>query len=414
MSDGRDADGFTLVGRKRRGKTPTFAQSERSFVREESHDNLKIVQSIESGRNVDKAVVENKILLARDELQISEFYRIFRVSLFESLKELSTALTEKGNVNITDESHEQASPSPETQSNVFQVLESSPRNLLDGADVGPRTTSCPEYGEDEQLSIRTDCNKDAQKFSSNIGPTSKLESSSSEDGFLGDLRDEVTKVKGQASAEVRGQASGEVTGQASAEVFGQPVQIVVCYGLGNFSDCAIARYQLALLLLICDSLKVKSSNCHLYDPRFTAEEMQVLMSLGLKIIPQNEECKRTATEPTLFYMPHCGKPLYNNLLWANWSIKGLANVVIIGNSFNNIQERLPSRVLQDFSYLQQIIRHTREVSVKNNFRFPDIFNDTSIHLFPSERLWTLPNAFWDRDDEPRYDPDTAIEIILSK
>ena len=51
-----------------------------------------------------------------------------------------------------------------------------------------------------------------------------------------------------------------------------------------------------------------------------------------------QEGKRAICQPTLFYMPHCGKPLYNNLLWANWGMQ-LNQLVIIGNSFSNICER---------------------------------------------------------------------------
>ena len=33
---------------------------------------------------------------------------------------------------------------------------------------------------------------------------------------------------------------------------------LVCYGLGNFSECHIARYQMALLLILRDRLKVSN------------------------------------------------------------------------------------------------------------------------------------------------------------
>lgn len=44
-------------------------------------------------------------------------------------------------------------------------------------------------------------------------------------------------------------------------------------------------------------------------------------------------------EATVFYMVHCGKALYNNLLWRNWSPAALSKLVIIGNSFRGIEER---------------------------------------------------------------------------
>ena len=45
------------------------------------------------------------------------------------------------------------------------------------------------------------------------------------------------------------------------------------------------------------------------------------------------------TGRTLFYMPHCGKALYNNLLWANWTPELLTNLLIIGNSFQHVCDR---------------------------------------------------------------------------
>lgn len=42
---------------------------------------------------------------------------------------------------------------------------------------------------------------------------------------------------------------------------------------------------------------------------------------------------------TLFYMIHCGKALYNNLLWSNWSVAALSKIIIVGNSFRGIEER---------------------------------------------------------------------------
>lgn len=55
--------------------------------------------------------------------------------------------------------------------------------------------------------------------------------------------------------------------------------------------------------------------------------------------PLQEGKHSTNGSPTLFYMVHCGKALYNNLLWRNWSVGALSNIVIIGNSFKGIEER---------------------------------------------------------------------------
>lgn len=58
-----------------------------------------------------------------------------------------------------------------------------------------------------------------------------------------------------------------------------------------------------------------------------------------------QEGKRPIEEPTVFYMIHCGKALYNNLLWSNWSAEALSKMVIIGNSFKGIEERYPLQLI---------------------------------------------------------------------
>ena len=42
---------------------------------------------------------------------------------------------------------------------------------------------------------------------------------------------------------------------------------------------------------------------------------------------------------TVMVMPHCGKALFNNLLWANWSPGQLQQLVVVGNSFSTMLER---------------------------------------------------------------------------
>lgn len=50
-------------------------------------------------------------------------------------------------------------------------------------------------------------------------------------------------------------------------------------------------------------------------------------------------CQRRVQAHTLFYMPHCGRAMYNNLLWANWSPQDLSQLALIGNSFQSYMER---------------------------------------------------------------------------
>ncbi|CAH6778722.1 Srrd [Phodopus roborovskii] len=127
----------------------------------------------------------------------------------------------------------------------------------------------------------------------------------------------------------------------------------VCYGLGNFATSVTARSQLAFMLLFLERCQIPRSHCQVYDPVFSRAEVAVLASLGLTVLSENEEGKRSIQgQPTVFYMPHCGTALYNNLLWSNWSVDALSRVVIIGNSLQCIEERLLTKILhKNYPYI---------------------------------------------------------------
>ncbi|XP_025916104.1 SRR1-like protein [Apteryx rowi] len=111
-------------------------------------------------------------------------------------------------------------------------------------------------------------------------------------------------------------------------------------------------------------------------------------------------------------MIHCGKALYNNLLWSNWSIGALSKMVIIGNSFKGIEERLLSRILErDYSYIAKVLKGTEEIAFPTHPRYMDTFNDTSIHWFPLQKLKELSSEVWEFLEEPTYQECDDLEII---
>ncbi|CAI5797256.1 SRR1 domain containing [Podarcis lilfordi] len=189
----------------------------------------------------------------------------------------------------------------------------------------------------------------------------------------------------------------------------------VCYGIGNFSSCIQAQYQLAFLLLLLEELKIPEDLCYIFDPVFSTLEIKVLADLGLTVLLENEEGKRCIHNPTIFYMVHCGKALYNNLLWSNWSIEALSKTVIIGNSFKGIEDRMLSRIFQkDYSYIAKVLIATDEEALPSHPQYLDIFNDTSVHCFPLEKLRDLPPEIWKLQEEPVYPDEDQPEIIRNK
>ncbi|KFV51420.1 SRR1-like, partial [Tyto alba] len=113
-------------------------------------------------------------------------------------------------------------------------------------------------------------------------------------------------------------------------------------------------------------------------------------------VPGQEGKHSVEGSATLFYMVHCGKALYNNLLWRNWSAGALSKMIIIGNSFKGIEERLLSRILErDYSYIAKVLKGAEEVALPTHPRYLDTFNDTAVHWFPLQKLEELSPEVWD-------------------
>lgn len=190
----------------------------------------------------------------------------------------------------------------------------------------------------------------------------------------------------------------------------------VCYGIGNFATCVIARNQLTFLLLLLEKCRIPRSHCWVYDPLFSQLEIAVLNTLGVVVLGENEEGKRSVCgESTIFYMPHCGTALYNNLLWSNWSVEALSKVVIIGNSFRGLEERLLTRILQNnYTYVAKILKGLEEHEFPQTSQYTDVFNDTSVHWFPVRKLTQLSTDTWACREEPDYQDCEDLEIIRNK
>lgn len=200
-------------------------------------------------------------------------------------------------------------------------------------------------------------------------------------------------------------------GAVSTVLLDKNVVEIICFGLGHIAECNIARYQLALLLCIKEFYSVGKVLVH--DPIFYKSECKILSKLGLEVILQNNEGSYVTTDNgiTLAYLPHCPKQLTNNFLWCNWGVK-LHNCLLVCNSFTALIDNHPSRlVLESVPYIYKIYLYTNEKTLENNFQFTDIFNDTSLHHFPIDKLTKNNSDFWKICDKPSYS--NSEEFITS-
>lgn len=181
---------------------------------------------------------------------------------------------------------------------------------------------------------------------------------------------------------------------------------IVCFGIGSISSSKISQYQLALLLNLGDKLECQ---IEVFDPIFSEADKKILSNWKLLLSAENCEGKKKQnhSDVTLFFLPHCPRELSNNLLYANWDPYLLQNCIVYANSFEKIRINTPRRFLTNYHYLLQSEIIVRESAVVNNFHFPDIFNDLSIHTFHCDQLDSVPSNFWDCP-EPIYSSESEL------
>ncbi|KAN0037598.1 hypothetical protein ACTFIV_002951 [Dictyostelium citrinum] len=193
------------------------------------------------------------------------------------------------------------------------------------------------------------------------------------------------------------------------DIFSQ-VNEIVCYGIGDFGSSKKCLDQLAYITSI-KSMYSNIESIYIYDPVMNNLEKQLISKIGFKLIEINEEGKRKANYNnnnddndnkkenfTIFYMPFCGRKLYDNVLWANW--ENLSNIIIIGNSFNLYIDSI-NKVEDDylpFSYTTKTFGIHDELVFPKNYTTQFIFHDLAIHLFPQSLLKTKDQSFFSKEN----------------
>ncbi|BGP13713.1 hypothetical protein JCM10213_007101 [Rhodosporidiobolus nylandii] len=120
--------------------------------------------------------------------------------------------------------------------------------------------------------------------------------------------------------------------QASASSCPKP-ESVVCLGLGSLADSLKAQEQYLLLKELLEELDGvidADTKVEFYDPVFSPEDAAFLTSQGHSVL--SAEYPLRLTRPTLLYIPHGPRTLFDALLRVNWtSPEQLQRCTILGN-----------------------------------------------------------------------------------
>ena len=188
------------------------------------------------------------------------------------------------------------------------------------------------------------------------------------------------------------------------------IKNIICYGLGHLGSCKVSQAQTSLLLILKDFLNV---SVEIYDPLFNYTDLKLCLNFDFKVISHNELGKRSVNETTLFYMPHCGTPLYNNLLWANWNPENLVNCIIIGNCLDHLLVNRSSKLIDKyFKFMKLALPLCSQVF----FDKLKVFDDYNVFSSQSLIMFNVENAgksIWEYNVEPNYE-NLDAEIITDE
>uniref|UniRef100_K3X6J0 SRR1-like domain-containing protein n=1 Tax=Globisporangium ultimum (strain ATCC 200006 / CBS 805.95 / DAOM BR144) TaxID=431595 RepID=K3X6J0_GLOUD len=197
----------------------------------------------------------------------------------------------------------------------------------------------------------------------------------------------------------------EDASQSAVDAAAPVVVNLVSYGLGSFCSSTNAIYQLAYAKALADALSASTnatqSSFEIFDPVMNESDIAIAAHFGFRTIGVNEGGKRAVAAPTVFFMPHCGKTLYENVVASNWDAAALPHVVVIGNSFEAYSDRLIAAADRQSSALVGVLPYLSEVPLQSGLpkthdehaQYEAAFNDLSIHVFPVRHVQdALQNA----------------------
>ena len=159
---------------------------------------------------------------------------------------------------------------------------------------------------------------------------------------------------------------------------------MVIYGIGSIESYENPRLQLSLALLLKRKL-CWIEGIEVFDPIISITESRVLEVLGCSVLSINEQGRRKAEKPTMFFMPHCEAELYDNLLHENLGSGLLNNMVLFGNSFESYEQFASEFKNSPVALARHIFlvrKFTDEFKIKTiSDDYFDPFHDSSWHFF---------------------------------
>ncbi|GAA5938728.1 hypothetical protein JCM3775_001974 [Rhodotorula graminis] len=208
-----------------------------------------------------------------------------------------------------------------------------------------------------------------------------------------------------------------------------PPTCVVCLGLGSISESSKAQDQYVLLKEVLDELNDEIDETVLtefYDPVFSPEDAAFLSAQGHEVLPSDHPL--VLDRPTLLYIPHGPRTLFEALLRANWTSPAqLQRVVLLANRLDlyddptysgslKSKSRREDEAQQDGDELGESAEYiVRAAELFHIVPFPptkehlEAFNDLALEWAVPARLEGKDPAFWLADESGESTEDVEVD-----
>ncbi|GAA6029389.1 hypothetical protein JCM8097_003654 [Rhodosporidiobolus ruineniae] len=200
-------------------------------------------------------------------------------------------------------------------------------------------------------------------------------------------------------------------------------EAVVCLGLGSLADSLKAQEQYLLLKDLLEDLKDvfdSATPTEFYDPAFAPEDAAFLASQGHSVL--SAEHPLLLTRPTLLYIPHGPRTLFNALLRANWtSPSQLSRCIILGNRLDLYDDPTYSgstaqsgrragkgeegeggdELGESAEYVGRAAKLFHIVPLPDTKEHLQAFNDLALEWVVPARVEDQPEGFWRKEEEEK-------------
>lgn len=173
------------------------------------------------------------------------------------------------------------------------------------------------------------------------------------------------------------------------------IQHIICLGVGDPCTNSAARIQASFIYQIF--IQASISTISYYDPILCDHCQEILSSLGFNVLKTDQYESLFLEFNCLFFIPHCPRFIYHNLLLQNWNKTQIEKLFVIGNSFYNYLEKYDLKIQKAKTFVEEVASYKVHDETLLDFGNYDCFSLLYWISFNHNQINDLPNEKFQAD-----------------